>query len=62
MYRYIAFNVYEGYALYQLTAIPSTVLNNGGQLDQVQSLIGQLPTVNRETLKRIIGHLTKYVS
>ena len=29
------------------------------QLYQLQSLIEQLPEVNRETLKRVIGHLTK---
>ena len=28
---------------------------------QLQSLIDQLPEVNRETLKRLIGHLLKYV-
>ena len=27
---------------------------------QIQCLVEQLPAVNRETLKRLIGHLKKY--
>ena len=31
------------------------------KLHQLQSLIEQLPPVNKETLKRMINHLLKYV-
>ena len=32
------------------------------QLIQLKSLVQQLPPVNRETLRRIIGHLNKWVT
>ena len=32
------------------------------QLYQLQSLIEQLPVVNKDTLKRIVGHLKKLVT
>ena len=31
------------------------------QMYQIQALIDKLPEVNKETLKRVIGHLRKYV-
>ncbi len=40
---------------------PSIESDHEAQMYQIKSLIDQLPPVNKETLKRIIGHLRRWV-
>ena len=39
---------------------PTEIHDEEEKKTQMQSLVEQLPAVNRETLKRLIGHLKKY--
>ena len=50
----------KGWCLNVVIVSTAEIQDEEEKRTQIQCLVEQLPAVNRETLKRLIGHLKKY--